>query len=182
MGATGDEQRLVVARIGKAHGIRGEVTLALHTDSPHERFVPGACFELDAAGAGELTVRTARVHNGVWLVSFDGIADRTAAESLRGARLLLAPPPAATTADEADHAWYEAELVGLRVYDTAGTDIGTVSALHVRPAQDLLEIRLADGRVVPIPFVSTLVPVVDVPGGRIVVDPPGGLFDLAEEL
>ncbi len=172
----------VVARIGKAHGIRGEVTVALHTDSPHERFVPGARFTLEPGpGPGTLTLSGAREHNGIWLLAFEEVPDRTAAEALRGRRLLLESSEGADLeAPDEDDAWYEDELVGLRVEDLAGREVGTVGALHTRPAQDLLEIRLPDGRAVPIPFVTALVPVVDVPAGRVVIDPPGGLFDLAE--
>ncbi len=190
---------LVVARIGKAHGIRGEVTVALHTDSPHERFTPGARFDLEPGTGGvssgatpgpqtppapgapdSLTLAAARLHNGTWLLSFEEVADRTAAESLRGMRLTV-PQEVLADADDGDEdAWYEEDLVGLRVQDPAGRDLGSVSALHTRPAQDLLEIRLPDGRTVPVPFVTALVPTVDVPGGLVVVDPPGGLFDLAE--
>lgn len=187
---------LIVARIGKAHGIRGEVTVALHTDSPHDRFTPGTRFDLEPGTGGvssvagttladvpdALTLAAARLHNGTWLLSFEEIADRTDAEALRGLRLTVPEghPGAADDGDEDEDAWYEEDLVGLRVQDPAGRELGTVSALHTRPAQDLLEIRLPDGRTVPIPFVTALVPTVDVPGGLVVVDPPGGLFDLAE--
>lgn len=195
----------VAARIGKAHGIRGEVTVALHTDSPQERFAPGTRFDLEPGAGGvssgapgtpsvpdALTLAAARLHNGTWLLSFEEILDRNAAESLRGRRLLLSQgdqepeqavdrqgEPEAEYADE-DDAWYEEELVGLRVQDPAGRVLGTVSALHTRPAQDLLEIRLPDQRTVPVPFVTALVPTVDVPAGLVVVDLPGGLLDLAE--
>lgn len=165
----------LAARIGKAHGLRGEVTVQVHTDAPHARFVPGAVFATDPAERGPLTLRCAREHQGTWLLGFEGATDRSAAESLRGTRLLVA------TDDDADgdeDAWYESELVGLAVDDPAGTRIGEVVALHTRPAQDLLEVRLSDGRTGLVPFVAALVPDVDVAGGRVVVDAPDGLFDL----
>lgn len=165
---------LLAARIGKPHGLRGEVTVRLHTDSPRDRFVPGAVFATDPPGSGPLTLLSARVHQGGWLLSFAEARDRTAAEALRGTRLLL---DAGATAAEPD-AWYESELVGLAVDDPAGTRIGEVVALHDRPAQDLLEVRLRDGRCGLVPFVADLVPLVDVPGGVVVVDAPDGLFDL----
>ena len=95
-----DDNDVVVARIGKPHGLKGEVTVRLHTDAPQDRFVVGAVFSADPAGNGPLTLRTHRLHNGIHLLSFEEAADRTAAEGLRGTRL-LAP------ADEADeeNAW-----------------------------------------------------------------------------
>ncbi|MBK7721583.1 MAG: ribosome maturation factor RimM [Austwickia sp.] len=200
MGAAPAE-RPVVARIGKAHGIRGEVTVESHTDRPRERFAPGARFDLDPGGVDgriSVTVTTARDHRGTWLLGFEDVTDRTAAEALRGQRLLLphgAQHRDSTEAADADargrepaegddesdeQSWYEEELIGLHVQDVAGHELGAVAALHTRPAQDLVEVRLTDGRTVLIPFVTALVPVVDVPGGRVVIDPPDGLLDLAQ--
>lgn len=164
---------VLVARIGKPHGLRGEVTVRVHTDSPAERFVKGTVFTTDP-DRGVLTLRSARVHNGIQLLAFDEATDRTAAEELRGTRLHVA-------ADEEDDAYYEDDLVGLAVVDTTGTAIGTVAALHTRPAQDLLEVEVtATGSIAYIPFVEQLVPQVDLDTGRVVVDPPPGLLDLGE--
>lgn len=163
----------VVARIGKPHGLRGEVTVRSHTDVPQERFVPGAEFGTDP-DRGSLTLRSAREHNGTWLLSFDQTPDRTAAEELRGTELLVDQEP---QSDE--DAWYEDELVGLSVIDTQGRPVGEVVALHSRPAQDLLELRLSDGRTPLVPFVEAIVPEVDVRAGRIVLDAPDGLLDLS---
>lgn len=164
---------VLVARIGKPHGLRGEVTVQVHTDLPQERFVVGAAFTSDP-DRGSLTVRTARLHNGIQLLSFDEATDRTAAEALRGTRLF-----APADADE-DDAFYEDDLVGLPVFDTVGARLGVVGALHSRPAQDLLEIELPDGRTAYLPFVEQIVPTVDLDAGRIVADPPPGLLDLGE--
>lgn len=170
---------VVVARIGKAHGLRGEVTVQAHTDDPEARFVPGAAFGTEAAtGTGvprQLVVHTARLHNGVWLLSFDGIPDRTGAEGLRGTRLMVDAEQART---EEDDAWYEDQLVGLAVVDTRGEAVGTVSGLENGPAQDLLVITLAAGGRAWVPFVASMVPEVDVDGGRVVIDPPPGLLEL----
>ncbi|WP_137121840.1 ribosome maturation factor RimM [Segeticoccus rhizosphaerae] len=165
---------VVVARIGKAHGLRGEVTVRVHTDTPDERFVVGARFETEPASAGPLTLRSVRDHNGILLLGFEEASDRTGAEGLRGTRLL-----AAEEAD-AEDAWYEDDLVGLAVVDVHGHSLGEVTGLESRPAQDLLVLRLADGRTARVPFVAQLVPEVDVDGGRVVVDPPEGLLDLDE--
>jgi 16S rRNA processing protein RimM len=179
---------IVVARIGKPHGLRGEVTVQLHTDDPARRLVPGASFATEArSGSGvprELTIRTARVHNGTWLLSFEGIPDRTGAEGLRGARLAVdtdeAAEAAAASAAGADNedAYYEDELVGLAVESPAGERLGTVASLETGSAQDLLVVTLEDGTSAWIPFVAAIVPEVDLAGGRIVVDPPPGLLEL----
>lgn len=183
----------LVARIGKPHGLRGEVTVRLHTDVPEQRFALGARLLTRPPQAGPLTVRSARVHNGIWLLAFEEAPDRTAAEALRGTELVVtvdAPDaqgaPHARDADAVggsdDEGWYEDELVGVAVRDVDGAVIGAVTALHVRPAQDLLEVRLNDGRTGSVPFVEALVPVVAMDGDpaqrHVVIDPPAGLFDL----
>lgn len=173
---------LLVARIGKPHGLRGEVTVQTHTDDPEGRFVPGTVFATEAApGTGvprALTLATARKHRETWLLGFEEIPDRTGAESLRGTRLLLDVEAAAEAED--DEGWYEHDLVGLAVVDPSGAALGEVTGLVVGAAQDLLEVRLADGRDALVPFVEAIVTDVDVDAGRVVVDAPGGLFDLDE--
>ncbi|MDO5712194.1 MAG: ribosome maturation factor RimM [Micrococcales bacterium] len=181
----------LVARIGKPHGLRGEVTVQLHTDVPGTRFAIGARLLTRPPGVGPLLVRSARVHNGTWLLSFDGAPDRTAAEALRGTELLVSESDAGPVGGDtdgvpgetaADEGWYEDELVGVPVRDVKGAVVGQVVALHLRPAQDLLEVALHDGRRGYVPFVEALVPVVhmsgDVTDRHVVIDPPAGLFDL----
>jgi 16S rRNA processing protein RimM len=174
---------VVVARVGKPHGLRGEVTVRLHTDEPERRLAPGAVLATEAEPGsgvpGELTVRSTRVHRGIWLVAFDEVPDRTGAEGLRGTRLVLDDDAAGAPADhDDDEVFTEDELVGLAVDDVAGERVGEVIALEVGAAQDRLVVRLLDGREGRVPFVSALVPTVDVEGGRVVVDAPQGLFDL----
>ncbi|WEV78478.1 ribosome maturation factor RimM [Janibacter cremeus] len=170
----------VVARIGKPHALRGEVTVQLHTDDPESRFVPGVVFDTRAeAGSGvprQLTLATSRVHRGIWLLGFEGIPDRTGAESLRGTRLLLADPEAMDEAD--DEGWYEEDLVGLTARTPAGEVIGEVTALEIGGAQDRLVLRRPDGEEALVPFVEAIVTEVDPSVGRLVVDPPPGLLDL----
>jgi 16S rRNA processing protein RimM len=165
----------VVARVGRAHGLRGEVSVEVRTDVPQLRFVDGARFTTDPAARGPLTLLAAREHNGVLLLSFDGVDDRTAAEALRGTLLLVQTD----VSDEPD-AWYDDELVGLRAELADGTRLGAVVGLLTGGAQDLLEV-LPDGAprrdAVLVPFVADLVPVVDVSGGRVVLAPPGGMFE-----
>lgn len=170
-----DMNDVLIARIGKPHGLKGEVTVRLHTDAPDERFVIGAVFHTDPAAKGPLTLRTHRIHNGIHLLSFEEAADRTAAEGLRGTQLL----GAAQDNDDED-AWYAEDLIGLTVVDPKGVELGTVVELHDRPVQDLLEVRLVGGRTGFVPFVEQIVPEVDVDAGRIVVDAPPGLLDLSE--
>lgn len=184
------DTQLVVARIGKPHALRGEVTVQLHTDDPRSRFVPGATFRTEAAaGSGvprELTLRSARLHQGTWLLAFDQVPDRTGAEGLRGTRLLAEAAPTedagADDAGESDEGWYEDELVGLDVLDPAGARLGRVSGLEVGAAQDLLRVTLEGGgragAEVLVPFVRAIVPTVDLAARRVVVDAPPGLLEL----
>ena len=168
--------QVVVARIGKAHGLRGEVTVQVLTSAPDERFVPGAIFVTEPAESGPLVLRTARDNNGILLLGFEHTDDRNGAEALRGIKLL-----ADVLADDDDEdTWYERDLVGLKAVTVDGDEVGEVTALESRPAQDLLVLRLADGREARVPFVTAIVPKVDVAGGRVVLDPPAGLLDLGE--
>ena len=178
MNAAENPDDVVVARIGKPHGLRGEVTVQLHTDDPESRFADGAVLATQARpGSGvprALTIRSTRVHKGIWLLGFEEIPDHTGAESLRGTRLVAPAQPA----EDASEGWYEEELVGLAVVDRTGTRLGEVTALEVGAAQDLLVVRLDTGTDAYLPFVEAIVPEVDVEGGRVVVDPPEGLLEL----
>ena len=125
-----------------------------------------------------LTVRSTRVHNGVWLVAFAEIPDRTGAESLRGTRLVVDAGDVLPVVDE-DDVFTEEQLRGLeagrpRAESYSATDGG----LELGAAQDRLVILLPDGREAQVPFVAALVPEVDLEGGRVVVDAPPGLLDL----
>jgi 16S rRNA processing protein RimM len=165
----------VAARVGKPHGLRGEVTVQVHTDDPESRFVVGAVFATEPPVRGPLTLRSVRLHQGTYLLAFEGHPDRTAAEALRGTRLLV--DDADSDADE--EGWREEDLLGFAVVLPDGTPVGTVSGLHLRPVQDLLEVRTARGEVL-VPFVEELVPEVDEVERRVVVDPPPGLLELGE--
>ncbi len=169
--------RLVVARIGRAHGIRGEVTVELRTDTPDERFVPGARLYLTGehglAGVHDLILSTVRDHNGTLLLGFEQVLDRTAADALRGALLEADVPDDPGEPD----AWYDHQLVGLRVLDPHGAELGEVVAVEHPPAQDLLIVRRPGGQRRLVPFVTAIVPAVDVAAGHVVVDAPPGLLD-----
>jgi 16S rRNA processing protein RimM len=174
------DRRTVIARIGRPHGLRGEVTVQVHTDEPERRLAVGTVVESEApSGSGApstLTVRTTRVHRGIWLIAFDDVVDRTGAERLRDTLLVVTGPPDTTTDDP--QVWAESQLVGLRAVDPAGAGLGDVVGIEVGAAQDRLVIRLDDGSRAEVPFVAALVPEVDLEGGRVVVDAPAGLFDL----
>jgi len=150
---------LEVGRIGKAHGLRGEVVVTLTTDRT-ERVAPGAVLHSDA---GELEVVTSRPHQDRWIVAFRDRSGRDAAESLRG--LVLR----AEALDDPDEMWVH-DLVGAEVVSVGGDLVGRCVAVVANPASDLLE--LDTGALVPVVFV------VDRGPGRVTVDLPEGLLDL----
>jgi 16S rRNA processing protein RimM len=172
----GDHLEVVVGRVGKPHGLRGEVTVDVRTDEPERRFAVGATLRAEpprgsASPLRSLTVASTRWHQGVLLAGFEELPDRDAAEAARGT-VLHATIPADSTPDDPEE-FYAHQLVGLTAYDLDGTHLGEVTALTTG-AQDLLTIRTPDGRDALVPFVAALVPEVDVAGGRIVVaDRPG---------
>jgi 16S rRNA processing protein RimM len=174
--------RIVVGRVGRPHGIRGEVVIGVRTDEPDLRFAPGATVEAgpDDSGAGErLTVASARWHSGHLLVAFAGVTDRTAAAELTGSWLSVDSSQLPETGDPDEFRDYE--LIGLSVRTCAGDPVGVVTdVLHY--GQDLLVVRRADG---PgdeclVPFVKAIVPEVDTSAGVVVIDPPPGLLDPAQ--
>ncbi|MCW2815946.1 MAG: ribosome maturation factor RimM [Nocardioides sp.] len=167
---------VVVGRIGKPHGIRGEVTLDLRSDEPDRRFADGAVLRVEAPRGAAFTHRTLTVSRTRWhqttlLVTFEELTDRNTAETARGVVLHADVDPTETPEDPDEY--YDHQLVGLAVHDLDGTLLGEVSGV-VHGAQDLLAVKSVDGRDTLVPFVTELVPEVDVPGGRVVVaDRPG---------
>jgi 16S rRNA processing protein RimM len=165
---------LVVGRIGHAHGVKGEVSVEVRTDDPDRRYATGSVLATDPPERGPLTVEGVRAHHGRLLVRFAGVEDRDAAETLRGTLLVV---DSADVGDAEEGEWWDHDLVGLVAVTTQGTKLGSVTdVIHV-PGPPLLAIDV-EGREVLVPFVEALVPEVDVPGGRVVVDPPPGLLDL----
>jgi tRNA (guanine37-N1)-methyltransferase len=169
--------QLVVGRIGRPHGIRGDVTVDVRTDDPELRFAAGSVLQTEPAADGPLTVVAARRHSGRLLVSFAGIEDRDQADELRGL-LLLVDSDELEEASDPDE-FRDFELIGLAVLTTAGEPVGKVAdVLH--HGQDLLVIAGdgdRSGAEILVPFVAPLVPEVDVAAGRLVIDPPPGLLD-----
>ena len=165
---------LTVAVIGAPHGLRGEVRLDLRTDDPERRLAVGNVLETEPADAGPLTVTRARTApDGATFVIFDEARDRTAAEALRGVRLVVE-----SDEDEGDddEGWYPHELVGLRAVHVDGRELGTVAGLEHLPAQDVLVVTEPDGSEARVPFVAELVPDVDPGAGTVTLDPPRGIF------
>ena len=165
---------VVVGRIGRPHGLRGEVTVQVTTDDPDSRFAAGAVLGTDPADRGPLTVSGMRRSGAVLVLGFEGVTDRDAAEALRGTSLTLDAASLPIT-DDPDE-FYDHQLVGLAVIDTAGTELGTVTEVMHPPAAPVLAVRRPDGSQELVPFVSAIVPTVDLAAGRLVVDPPDGMF------
>jgi 16S rRNA processing protein RimM len=167
--------RVVVGRVVRPHGIRGELVVQPSTDRPALRFRPGQV--LGTASGRELVVTGSRPHAGRLLLTVAAIGDRTAAEQLRQTDLWVEVDEHEPAEQDA---YYDAQLVGLEVRDDTGV-IGTVRAVEHGPAQDLLVVHLAGpDRDVRVPFVSALVPRVDLVGGWLEVSMPPGLADLDE--
>lgn len=169
--------RVVVGRIGRAQGIRGEVNVEPRTDEPETHFAPGSVLWTDPGVVGPLTVASLRWQGPRLVVHFAGVGDRNGAEALRGVLLEAERAESARPADPDE--FYDHQLVGLAAVDPTGAPLGVVTEVVHLPAQDLLAVRTPDDREVLVPFVTALVPAVDLEAGRVVVDPPGGLFDEA---
>jgi 16S rRNA processing protein RimM len=180
---------VVVGRIGRPHGVKGEVSVEVRTDEPDRRFADGVVLGTrtprGSAPDGPdrpvaLTVQRTRWHQSRLLVTFAELADRTAAEALRGLTLVTDVDTAEVPDDPEE--FYDHQLVGLAVVTTEGEAVGEVTEVLHSAGQDLLAVRRSDGGEVLVPFVSALVPVVDVPGGRVeVADRPGLLTPLDED-
>jgi 16S rRNA processing protein RimM len=174
--------QLVVGRISRPHGVRGELAVEVRTDDPELRLAAGAVLATEPAAAGPLTVTRARWHSGRLLLTFDGVTDREQADQLRGVLLVVDSAELEDIADPDE--FRDHQLIGLTVIGPGGEHIGEVSdVLH--HGQDLLVIAGAGQRAgaeIMVPFVAELVPQVDLPGRRLVIDPPAGLLDAGAAL
>ena len=159
---------LLIGRVVKSHGIKGEVSVEVTTDTPETRFAVGEVLHgTQGKKEHELTIAAVRAHKGRLLITFKEIPDRTAADSLRGEPL----------DDPEDDGFYDHELEGLRVL-LDGKEVGEVTGVTHGPTQSLLEVTLTDGKEVLIPFVEQIVPEVDLEAGTCTITPPEGLLDL----
>lgn len=179
------EGSLRVGRLTKPHGLKGGIKIELYTDNPELRFQPGATFHLQVTEdspwfGGTITIRELRWFNGVPVAFFDEVPDRTAAEGI--VRAILWIDEHAVEAGHEENAWYAHELVGLEVRRETvdGPVLGTIVEVQHFPAQDLLTVKTDHGPVL-VPFVEAIVPQVDPQAGVVIMTPPEGLFEGAED-
>lgn len=165
---------VIVGIIGRAHGIRGDVGIDLRTDEPERRFGPGTRLRVEGGGRS-LTVAATRDHSGRLLARFEECSDRTTAESLRGAVLVIDVDADERPTDEEEY--YDRQLTGLRVLNADGDEIGSVADVIHLPEQDLLEIRTPTGNRL-VPFVRALVPTVDLAAGTVQLADVPGLLEI----
>jgi 16S rRNA processing protein RimM len=159
--------RLLVGRIGRAHGILGEATIEVRTDEPDTRFAVGAVVQTEARG--DLTITSHRNHNGVLLLAFEKITDRNGIEELRDTLMFSEIDIDAPGVNDDD--FHVLQLIGCTAYLESGEKFGEVSEVINLPGQDLLVIASASGEIL-IPFVHQLVPIVDIKMKRMTVIPP----------
>jgi len=165
--------QLVVARIGRAHGVLGEATIEVRTDQPEDRFFIGSVLATEPTTFGPLTITSVRDHNGTLLLGFKGFNDRNQIEELRNV-LLLADVD--IEADSTEDDFHVQQLLQCEVSTQDGQAIGPVTDVINLPGQDVLAVDY-NGREVLIPFVKAIVPIVDVKNRKITVVPPAGLLD-----
>ncbi|MFE7567995.1 ribosome maturation factor RimM [Streptomyces sp. NPDC057539] len=172
--------QLVVGRVGRAHGIKGEVTVEVRTDEPELRLGPGAVLATEPAQAGPLRIETGRVHSGRLLLRFEGVRDRTGAEALRNVLLIAEVDPEELPEDPEE--FYDHQLMDLDVVLADGTEVGRITEISHLPSQDLFIVERPDGSEVMIPFVEEIVTEIDLEEQRAVIDPPPGLIDDRAEI
>jgi 16S rRNA processing protein RimM len=170
--------QLIVGRIGRAHGIKGDVSVEVRTDEPELRLGPGAVLMTDPSSAGPLTVASGKVHSGRLLLRFEGVNDRNGAEALRGTLLIAEVDPQESPEDPDE--FYDHQLVGMDVQLADGTPVGELTEVLHLPYQDLLTVTRPDGTEVLVPFVNEIVPEIDIDQQRVVITPPPGLLDAAD--
>ncbi|MCC2593244.1 ribosome maturation factor RimM [Tessaracoccus sp. OS52] len=168
----GDVVEVIVGRVGRAHGIKGAVAIDLRTDEPGRRFIPGA--RLRRSGGGEVEIETVTWQRGRLQVTFVGYPDRTAVEALRGEELLTDVPADERPSEPEEY--FDRNLVGLRVLDADGVEVGLVSEVLHLPAQDVLQVDTPTGERL-VPFVKAIVPSVDLVAGTVTLAPVEGLLE-----
>ena len=174
--------QLRVGRLSRAHGLKGAIKVELYTDDPGRRFLPGARFALQVPTSSKwhgksIELVELRIYNGSPVAFFEGVTDRTEAESLIKAVLWVEQDPTELTGEP--DAWFVHQLAGLEVWRD-GARIGRVVRVDAMPAQDMLIVD-HEGTEVMVPFVKAIVPEVDLRAGRLTVTPPAGLFEELEQ-
>lgn len=165
--------QVVVGVVGRPHGVRGQVFIDVRTDEPARRFQRGAKLQLSSGET--VTIGTVTWQRGRLLLTFDGVPDRTAVEQLRGQQLLVDVPVDERPSEPEEY--FDRQLVGLRVLDHAGDEVGEVAQVLHLPAQEVLLVRTHDGGERMVPFVSALVPDVDLVAGHVRLADVGGLLE-----
>jgi 16S rRNA processing protein RimM len=170
---------LVVGRVVRAHGVTGEIVVEIRTDDPDIRFARGSSLRGKPSRGGpesRYVIDSVRDHGGRLLVRLEGVADRNAADALRGTVFLVdsADLPPIEDPDE----FYDHQLEGLQVVTTAGAAVGSVAEVLHTAAGELLSVRSDEGEVL-VPFVSAIVTSVSLADQTIVIDPPDGLLELS---
>jgi 16S rRNA processing protein RimM len=165
--AEGEDARVCLGAIAGAHGVRGLVKIKSFTQDPADLTAYGPLG--DEAGQRHFEIAVTGEAKGLLLARIAGVADREAAQALRGVRLYV--PRAALPEPEAEE-FYRADLIGLAVEDPQGRPLGRVVAVENYGAGDYLEIARPDGEPLLISFTKAVVPLIDLAGGRVVVDPP----------
>jgi 16S rRNA processing protein RimM len=172
-------QRVVVGHVARAHGIRGEVSVAVRSDVPERRFAVGSVLYCDHPDVPQLTVAAARPHSGRLLVTFEEVALRDVAEALQGSMLSIDVDDAGSASDDPDEeAWWDSDLIGLVARTLAGDELGPVIDVLHNPGGELLVVERKSGGDLLVPFVREIVPTVDPVAGVVIVDPPPGLLEL----
>jgi 16S rRNA processing protein RimM len=163
----------IVGVIGRPHGVRGEVAVELRTDEPERRFAPGQVLR-DEGGTRPFTVQSVRDHSGRLLVRFAEVVNRETAEAVRGTLLIAAVEPEERPLEPEE--FYDRQLIGLQVRRADGVVVGTVNTVLHLPSQEVLEVETANGpRLVP--FVTALVPHIDLEACCLTVADVAGLLD-----
>lgn len=172
---------LVIGRVAKSHGVKGEVVVDVRTDDPDDRFAVGTVLRgrkpRVSTDTTPYTVEAARDHSGRLLLRLEGVSDKSAADGLRGTLFVVDSEDLPPSEDPDE--FYDHELEGLVVHSVDGTVVGTVREVLHSAAGELLSIRPADGRrtEILVPFVAAMVTSVSIADKTIVIDPPEGLLD-----
>ncbi len=171
----GADGAVAIGRVAKPRGVRGELFVEPWTDDPDVRFAVGSVLRTEPTSHGPLTVEASSAAGGKLVVHFVGVESREDAEALRGTRLVIGLDERPVLDDPDD--FYDTDLVGLTALTVSGEELGPVCEVLHAGGADYLVLDLA-GQQRLVPFVAAIVPTVDVAGGRVLIDPPEGLFDL----
>ncbi len=162
-----EDERLCVGAIAGAHGVRGLVKIKSFTEDPLDLSAYGPL--TDQSGARRLQVTVTGRAKGLLIARIEGVEDREAAQALRGVQLYAAR---AALPEPAEEEYYHMDLIGLEAQDRGGAPLGRVVAVQNFGAGDILEIARPEGEPLLVPFTKAAVPIVDLAGGRVVLEPP----------